>query len=394
MKKKGFTLVELLAVIAILAILVIIAMPNVLNMFNKAKQDSFETEVKTIIKTTEKQWISDSMGKPGVNETIYCRVDGVDCENSLKMDGNDKTDYYVKVDSQGNIVELGATNNEYQFSSNKKGLKADDEISSDVVSDLDKDDILKITSSGVVITSKNTIYNKKYLLSSGQGTYVIISNDNVLSVYDINDNLISKHNPVINNNLITLNDADVYNGTYKISNDYHNIIVENVGDIDKGYIVLYEDGYCTHDVPNSSGGTWISLELDKNKKPLLVCNTCGKHSYDYKLIDGVLYTKDIYVGDYIYVADTEYNPYYFPGYNVLIWDKTLDTINIKKEIDGVKVNFYNGHQMYTDKNNLNATTWNFEGTKAEWNNIKNNYYGYSYAYPGLKVICTDGTIQY
>ncbi|MCI7083376.1 MAG: prepilin-type N-terminal cleavage/methylation domain-containing protein, partial [Tenericutes bacterium] len=33
MNKKGFTLVELLAVIAILAILVIIALPNVLSMF-------------------------------------------------------------------------------------------------------------------------------------------------------------------------------------------------------------------------------------------------------------------------------------------------------------------------------------------------------------------------
>ena len=31
--KKGFTLVELLAVIAILAILVIIALPNVINMY-------------------------------------------------------------------------------------------------------------------------------------------------------------------------------------------------------------------------------------------------------------------------------------------------------------------------------------------------------------------------
>ena len=34
--RKGFTLVELLAVIAILAILVIIALPNVLNMYKKA----------------------------------------------------------------------------------------------------------------------------------------------------------------------------------------------------------------------------------------------------------------------------------------------------------------------------------------------------------------------
>ncbi|UKI58404.1 MAG: prepilin-type N-terminal cleavage/methylation domain-containing protein [Clostridium sp.] len=38
MNKKGFTLVELLAVIAILAILVLVAVPNVLGMFNNAKK--------------------------------------------------------------------------------------------------------------------------------------------------------------------------------------------------------------------------------------------------------------------------------------------------------------------------------------------------------------------
>lgn len=41
MSKKGFTLVELLAVIAILAILVIIALPNVLKMFNDSKKNAF-----------------------------------------------------------------------------------------------------------------------------------------------------------------------------------------------------------------------------------------------------------------------------------------------------------------------------------------------------------------
>ena len=50
MNKKGFTLVELLAVIAILAILVLVAVPNVLGMFNKAKKDTFLTETKNIFK--------------------------------------------------------------------------------------------------------------------------------------------------------------------------------------------------------------------------------------------------------------------------------------------------------------------------------------------------------
>ena len=61
MNKKGFTLVELLAVIAILAILVIIALPNVLSMFNKAKKDTFLTEAKTIYKEVSKKYITESM---------------------------------------------------------------------------------------------------------------------------------------------------------------------------------------------------------------------------------------------------------------------------------------------------------------------------------------------
>ena len=49
MNKKGFTLVELLAVIAILALLVIIALPNVLSMFNNAKKDLFYNRSKKCI---------------------------------------------------------------------------------------------------------------------------------------------------------------------------------------------------------------------------------------------------------------------------------------------------------------------------------------------------------
>ena len=45
MNRRGFTLVELLAVIAILAILVIIALPNIMSMFNQARKNSFTTEL-------------------------------------------------------------------------------------------------------------------------------------------------------------------------------------------------------------------------------------------------------------------------------------------------------------------------------------------------------------
>lgn len=105
MNKKGFTLVELLAVIAILAILVIIAMPNVLKMFNQAKQDSFETEVQSHIKAVSNEFIS-------TGHLVYSNV--VDGAAKLPMDG-EEIDYYIEVDSKGNIKELNVTNGDYKI---------------------------------------------------------------------------------------------------------------------------------------------------------------------------------------------------------------------------------------------------------------------------------------
>ncbi len=105
MNKKGFTLVELLAVIAILAILVIIAMPNVLEMFNKAKQDAFETEVKSHVKAVSNEFITSG-------QLIYSNV--VEDAAKLPMDGKE-LDYYIELDSQGNIKKLNVTNGEYKI---------------------------------------------------------------------------------------------------------------------------------------------------------------------------------------------------------------------------------------------------------------------------------------
>ena len=99
MKRKGFTLVELLAVIAILAILVIIALPNVLKMFNESKKNSFLTEAKTVYSEAGKKYISDSITSPGNNEHIYCKSK-TDSLNPLSLSGRG-INYYVKTDSKG-----------------------------------------------------------------------------------------------------------------------------------------------------------------------------------------------------------------------------------------------------------------------------------------------------
>ncbi len=107
MNKKGFTLVELLAVIAILALLVIIALPNVLSMFNKAKKDTFLTEAKSIFKESASKYISDNMHNSNEGN-IYCNSE-TDSKNPLDMDiGN--TYYYIEKDNTGKTIKFVAWN--------------------------------------------------------------------------------------------------------------------------------------------------------------------------------------------------------------------------------------------------------------------------------------------
>ena len=103
MKKKGFTLVELLAVIAILAILVIIALPNVLKMFNDSKKNSFLTEAKTIYSEVSKKYITESMKG---NKLTYISSED---DTKLNMTGKE-LQYCVLLNDDGSVSEMKVSN--------------------------------------------------------------------------------------------------------------------------------------------------------------------------------------------------------------------------------------------------------------------------------------------
>ena len=140
MKKKGFTLVELLAVIAILAILVIIALPNVMGMFNTAKQNSFNTEVKEIYKTAQQKWIMNNMSGAASNVT-FRRVGGnyqvysdntwkttTDSKYVLDLTGRTQLDFSITFDSAGKVTEYRASDGTFYYitKSNVSDLKVED----------------------------------------------------------------------------------------------------------------------------------------------------------------------------------------------------------------------------------------------------------------------------
>jgi len=70
-KKKGFTLVELLAVIVILAIIMIIAIPAVLNTMQTARKKSFMEYVQKVYNTVQSKWLERSMMGESIDEGIY-----------------------------------------------------------------------------------------------------------------------------------------------------------------------------------------------------------------------------------------------------------------------------------------------------------------------------------
>lgn len=118
MRKKGFTLVELLAVIAILAILVIVAMPNVLGMFNQTKVNSFVTEVQKIMDTATSSFANDALLNSG--ETIYYSSESNATlgTKELDMSGN-KKNYFIEMDRNGEFKRVVVYDDNYCYDVSK-----------------------------------------------------------------------------------------------------------------------------------------------------------------------------------------------------------------------------------------------------------------------------------
>ena len=68
--RKGFTLVELLAVITIISLILIIAVPKVLDTINNSKKETFELTARSIASAAEKKYVDNYTA--GVDEEILC----------------------------------------------------------------------------------------------------------------------------------------------------------------------------------------------------------------------------------------------------------------------------------------------------------------------------------
>ena len=79
-KKKGFTLVELLAVIVILAVILVIAVPQIMSTIENARKGTFESTAKLIATSAQRRLLE--------NQTLGL-TDKINCEDVVELTEDD-----------------------------------------------------------------------------------------------------------------------------------------------------------------------------------------------------------------------------------------------------------------------------------------------------------------
>ncbi len=219
MKKKGFTLVELLAVIAILAILVIMALPAVLRMFNSARKDSFTNEVNTVIRTARQQYLLS-----GGTDTRWSNIEG--STKSLDLTGNSNLIYYVQMNSGGKITKLQVTNGDYQYNiTNNNGIDVASSIDVEEVTDSNAIEVGVNPTTFISRANENSITAEDEVAIGTDHFYVVSSDENetvLLTKYDLANDGSGSYKQLSGSNIIIADFLNSNNTAYWDGCQYSN----------------------------------------------------------------------------------------------------------------------------------------------------------------------------
>ena len=104
--KKGFTLIELIAVVVILSILAIIATPNIINMIDRGKKEQYVADAKDFIAKATYMYKQEKYKEKFISGTTI-KLGDIEGIND-----SDLTDPYgYKYDTENSTIKFEETNN-------------------------------------------------------------------------------------------------------------------------------------------------------------------------------------------------------------------------------------------------------------------------------------------
>jgi len=131
--KRGFTLVEVLAVIALIGIILLLVVPNVLKLYNNARKSIFVDEALSLYNNAYTTYIYRS--STGDHTKRFCSGNG-GATNELDIEDNGDIFYDITVNSYGEVISMKVANSSFGLDLSdyngikKKNIKSDNVINS------------------------------------------------------------------------------------------------------------------------------------------------------------------------------------------------------------------------------------------------------------------------
>ena len=235
--KKGFTLVELLAVIVILGVLLMIAVPAVQNVIKKAKNNATQKQAELFIDAAKKMAIIDE----ATSDMVIYKLSDLDSDVdknrftgmvvALKENGSYK--YYIYLNDSVNKKTIGNNNNGiFEFASEDKinekvtdGVKEFKEGSTQIIKVNNNNTYSYSNNNNTLNTYYSVKENVTVTVDNNAYTGIVIKSGTTIRVLLTQQKAIMSYTS-IKNNLITgttiptLEDIKILSGNNTISNNF------------------------------------------------------------------------------------------------------------------------------------------------------------------------------
>ena len=263
--KKGFTLVELLAVIVILGVLLMIAVPAVQNVIKKTKNNATQKQAELFIDAAKKMAIIDEATSDMVIYKLSDLDSSVDKNRftgmvvALKENGSYK--YYIYLNDSVNKKTIGNNNNNNNNNNNDIfEFASEDKINEKVTDGVKKfkegsTQIIKVNNNTYSYSNNSNTLNTYYSVKEnvtvtvGNNSYtgiVIKSRDTIRVLLTQQRTIMSytsiKNNLITGKTIPTLEDIKILSGNNTISNNFCNGKYTAQADCSSGFKSGYNAG--------------------------------------------------------------------------------------------------------------------------------------------------------